>query len=41
MELPRIPQRTTTGFAFSMVERAIKEACGRRELGRAAMCLLR
>jgi hypothetical protein len=35
MELPRIPQRTTTGFAFSMVERAIKEACGRRELGRA------
>jgi len=35
MELPRIPQRTTTGFAFSVVERAIKEACGQRELGQA------
>lgn len=35
MELPKIPQRTTTGFAFSMVERAVKEACGKRELGQA------
>ena len=33
MELPRIPKRTTTGFAFSTVERAIKEACSRREVG--------
>lgn len=35
MDLPRIPQRTTTGFAFSMVERAIKEACAKRKLGQA------
>jgi len=35
MEWPRIPQRTTTGFAFSVVERAIKEACAKRTLGQA------
>ena len=35
MKWPRIPRRTTTGFAFSMVERVIKEAYGKRELGQA------
>jgi len=35
MELPRIPQRTTTGFAFSMIDRAIKEGLARRQFGKA------
>ena len=35
MELPRIPQRTTTGFAFSMVDRAIKEGIARRQFTKA------
>ncbi len=31
--LPRIPQRTTPGFAFSMVDRALLECLGRRSFG--------
>lgn len=35
MALPEIPQRTTTGFAFSIVDRAIKEGLARRQFGKA------
>lgn len=33
MELPRAPQRTTTGFAFSFVDRAIQEGLADRKFG--------
>ncbi len=33
MVLPRTPQRTTPGFAFSTVERALKDCLGRRKFG--------
>lgn len=33
MNLPRVPQRTTPGFAFSMVERALNDCLGRRQFG--------
>ena len=35
MKLPRVPQRTTTGFSFSNVERAIQEGFARRQFGKA------
>jgi len=35
MKLPRVPQRTTTGFAFSAVDRALKEGFARRRFGQA------
>ena len=34
MKLPRVPQRTTPGFAFSMVERALRECLAARQFGR-------
>ena len=34
MNLPRVPQRTTPGFAFSMVERALNDCLGRRQFGK-------
>ncbi len=33
MKLPKTPQRTTTGFVFSLVERAIQEGIARRQFG--------
>lgn len=33
MKLPRVPQRTTPGFAFSMVERALSECLAARQFG--------
>jgi len=33
MKLPRTPQRTTPGFAFSMVERCLRDGLGRRKFG--------
>lgn len=33
MNLPRVPQRTTPGFAFSMVERALQECLATRKFG--------
>lgn len=35
MNLPRIPQRTTPGFAFSMVERSIQDCLAKRDFGKA------
>lgn len=35
MKLPRVPARTTTGFAFSMVDRALRERLAERKFGRA------
>ena len=37
MNLPRAPQRTTPGFAFSMVERALMDCFGKRSFGRTEM----
>jgi 5-methylcytosine-specific restriction endonuclease McrA len=37
MKLPRVPQRTTSGFAFSNVARAIQEGFARRRFGKAEM----
>lgn len=33
MALPRTPQRTTPGFAFSIIERSLKDCLGRRKFG--------
>lgn len=33
MTLPKVPQRTTPGFAFSMVYRALSECLARRQFG--------
>lgn len=33
-DMPKIPQRTTPSFAFSNLERAIKECCARRKFGK-------
>lgn len=33
MNLPRVPQRTTPGFAFSTVERALRECLATRQFG--------
>ena len=33
--LPSIPKRTTPGFAFSMIERALNECLGERRFGKA------
>ena len=35
MTLPKVPQRTTAGFAFSIVQRAIYESIAARQFGRA------
>ncbi len=35
MQLPSVPQRTTPGFAFSMVDRALLECLATRQFGRA------
>lgn len=35
MKLPEVPQRTTPGFAFSMVERALLECVAVRKFGKA------
>jgi hypothetical protein len=35
MKLPQVPQRTTTGFAFSEISRAIQEGFARRQFGQA------
>ena len=35
MDLPRAPQRTTIGFAFSSVERALQEEFADRKFGKA------
>jgi hypothetical protein len=35
MKLPQVPQRTTTGFAFSEISRAIQEGFARRQFGNA------
>ncbi|MBN2002853.1 MAG: HNH endonuclease [Anaerolineae bacterium] len=35
MKLPRVPQRTTTGFVFSLVERALQEGIAKRQFGKA------
>jgi hypothetical protein len=40
MKLPRVPQRTTTGFSFSNVERAIREGFARRQFGQAEIDLV-
>jgi hypothetical protein len=37
MKLPRAPQRTTPGFAFSILDRALKECLGARQFGRKEM----
>ena len=37
MTLPRAPQRTTPGFAFSMVERALRDCLGKRKFVRTDM----
>jgi hypothetical protein len=37
MNLPKVPQRITTGFSFSNVERAIQEGFARRQFGKAEM----
>jgi len=34
MKLPRVPQRTTPGFAFSTVERALQECLAARQFGK-------
>lgn len=33
MNLPKVPQRTTPGFAFSMIERALSDCLADREFG--------
>lgn len=33
MKLPKVPERTTPGFAFSIVERALSECLARRQFG--------
>ena len=33
MPIPRVPQRTTSGFAFSIVQRAMFESLSRRQFG--------
>lgn len=33
MTLPRVPQRTTPGFAFSIVNRVLQDCLGRRQFG--------
>lgn len=35
MALPKTPQRTTPGFAFSMMERVLKDCLARRRFGQA------
>ena len=35
MALPKVPQRTTPGFAFSMVDRALRDCLGHRQFGKA------
>src|SRR3954451_3617762 len=37
LRLPNAPQRTTPGFVFPNVERAINDCLGRREFGKAQM----
>ena len=39
-KLPRAPQRITTGFAFSYVERALKEGLANRQFGKAEMATI-
>jgi len=34
MKLPRVPQRTTTAFAFSLIDRCIKNCLGARTFGK-------
>lgn len=36
-KLPRVPSRTTPGFAFSMLDRALRECLGRRQFGQPDM----
>lgn len=33
MKLPKIPKRTTPGFAFPMVDRALSECLSHRQFG--------
>lgn len=33
MKLPKVPQRTTTGFVFPMIERTLKECFAARQFG--------
>ena len=37
MKLPRVPSRTTPGFAFSMVKRALQDCLARRRFGQKEM----
>ncbi len=37
MKLPLVPSRTTPGFAFSIIERALQEGLGSRVFGQAEM----
>lgn len=37
MKLPRVPSRTTPGFAFSTINRALRECLSRRDFGQQEM----